>query len=602
MKKFASLLLAVLMICTMIPFAAIPASAVEGVDKKDGEIHWKLDGDTLSIWGHGNMENYSGWKKTPWYKYDAYKKVKHLKVGIGEKDNITRIGSYAFAYFYYLESIDLGEGLEFIEDYAFFQAPYYTNVNLEIPSTVFYIGQYAFSEALGLKNVNIKSDYTALPDYVKKYSYPTVKGVNIPADGIYIEYKAFYKCYNINTLTIGNISKTNEKRLRIGDAAFENCNNLHTICFADSLDKIGYAGFCDCYSLKNIYYYGTKEKFKKVPITEKFNDYLLKVINGGHITYLGSYKYIDANGNQATLNSTKERCQILTQNITELNGGWYIVTEKLNLGGTRLKVTGNTNILLLDNCGIETSGGIAVYDTLNIYSQSLDKNKMGYINVTKAHDDCAGIGSDRGTEVDAAVNIYGGKITSKGASNSAGIGGGGYSKIVKITISAGIVTATGGDCGAGIGSGSEGRSITTISGGTVTAQGGKNGAGIGDGEIGYDQSIVNISAGNITATGGENGAGIGSGYKGKCTVNISGGNINAKGGKINESTYADAIGCGLDGTCNLTDTRKTGSVLSNGNLWIIVVVAVVALGGVAALVIVKKKKKPALAGGENTDE
>ncbi len=57
-----------------------------------------------------------------------------------------------------------------------------------------------------------------------------------------------------------------------------------------------------------------------------------------------------------------------------------------------------------------------------------------------------------------------------------------------------------------------------------------------------------------------------------------------------ESTYENADGSAI------------GSVLSEGNLWIIIAVAVVVLGGVAALIIVKKKKKPALASGENKGE
>lgn len=66
--------------------------------------------------------------------------------------------------------------------------------------------------------------------------------------------------------------------------------------------------------------------------------------------------------------------------------------------------------------------------------------------------------------------------------------------------------------------------------------------------------------------------------------------------KETDSTKAGAIA-----TVTVPDF-SIGSVLSEGNFWIIIVVAVLALGGVAALVIVKKKKKPALAGGENTDE
>ena len=48
-------------------------------------------------------------------------------------------------------------------------------------------------------------------------------------------------------------------------------------------------------------------------------------------------------------------------------------------------------------------------------------------------------------------------------------------------------------------------------------------------------------------------------------------------------------------------SHYSGSVLSEGNIWIIVGVAAVVLVAVAALVIAKKKKKPALA-GENKDE
>ena len=51
------------------------------------------------------------------------------------------------------------------------------------------------------------------------------------------------------------------------------------------------------------------------------------------------------------------------------------------------------------------------------------------------------------------------------------------------------------------------------------------------------------------------------------------------------------------------ENASTGSVFSQGSVWIILAVAVVVLGGVAALVIVKKKKKPVVADGTDyTDE
>ena len=63
-------------------------------------------------------------------------------------------------------------------------------------------------------------------------------------------------------------------------------------------------------------------------------------------------------------------------------------------------------------------------------------------------------------------------------------------------------------------------------------------------------------------------------------------------------------GSGNFGIASITPNYddNIGSVLSEGNLWIIIAVAVLAIGGVATLLIVKKKKKPIAANGASTDE
>ena len=79
-------------------------------------------------------------------------------------------------------------------------------------------------------------------------------------------------------------------------------------------------------------------------------------------------------------------------------------------------------------------------------------------------------------------------------------------------------------------------------------------------------------------------------------------------GKINGGERAGQIygysgGEVTGGTGDMHGSAVIGSVLSEGNLWIIIAVAVLAIGGVAALIIVKKKKKTSLASGtDNTDE
>ena len=594
MKKITSLIMAVLMLCTMLAAFSVSASAESGLCGSDGKVEWELKFTTLRIYGHGNMINFDDWDETPWYEYDAYKKVKHIIV----EDGITRVGSYAFAYFYYVEDIKLGKDVFTIEDYAFYEATCKsaTDVDLVIPASTYQIGKEAFSKAMKLKNVNIMSDRDTYPSYVTK---------DWGITGLDIGKNAFYDCENMATLTVGNIEKFNEKTIRIGYAAFENCEGLHTLYFADSLASIGESGFCDCPSLQNIYYYGSEEDFNKVTIynDEGWNGDLYAVIDGGRVYYKpwlnGTYTYVDEKGNTATLDGTKVPCRSLDISMTKLTGGWYIVDSYLDFGNKRIDVVGDANILLLDNCGINTTGGITGYEsTISIFSESLDKNKMGYIvSQTPIDGERAGIGSECYNSECLVnnswcnVNIHGGDIYAKGSESSAGIGSG-YDSTCTVTITNGIIEAHGGEGGAGIGSGQNASCTVVINGGTIKGWGGDRGAGIGCGALSTGCK-VEINGGIVEGTGGYEADGIGNAYQSQpCTVILNGGSV--KG-------VVSYGGVNIGG--NVTDNRNTGSVLSEGNGWIVAAVAVVAVAGVVTLVIVKKKKKkPALASGENTDE
>ena len=246
MKKFVSLIMAVVLFVTVIPFTAMPAFAADELTD-DGEMHWELKGDTLRVWGHGNMKNFSSWRDTPWYKNRADQKVKHIEVGLEENNGISKIGRYAFAYFYLLEDIKLGEGIEFIEDYAFYCAGYKTEnakINLEIPSTVFYIGQYAFSEALGLKTVNIKSEVSAYRDFAKNNTFPTVSGGNVKGDGLYIQNEAFYLCSKLESAAM----KLGVKK--IGEYAFSETGLKH-IYVPGTVKNVEYCAFYKCPNLES---------------------------------------------------------------------------------------------------------------------------------------------------------------------------------------------------------------------------------------------------------------------------------------------------------------------------------------------------------------
>ena len=50
----------------------------------------------------------------------------------------------------------------------------------------------------------------------------------------------------------------------------------------------------------------------------------------------------------------------LTSDAEELSSGWYIVSDKLDFGSTRLNINGDVKLILMDECGITTTGGIHV--------------------------------------------------------------------------------------------------------------------------------------------------------------------------------------------------------------------------------------------------
>ncbi len=122
--------------------------------------------------------------------------------------------------------------------------------------------------------------------------------------------------------------------------------------------------------------------------------------------------------------------------------------------------------------------------------------------------------------------------------------------------------------------------------------------------------IISNCVNNGTISGAVRAGGI-------CGINYSGTISNCiNTASISAEMFVDGI-CGFNSGGTITNCSNTGtvtespvgvfpgpvtgSILSDGNLWIIAVVAVVAVAGVAAIVIVRKKKKPALASSTNEE-
>lgn len=278
---------------------------------------------------------------------------------------------------------------------------------------------------------------------------------------------------------------------------------------------------------------------------------------------------------------------------------WYVVDSEVTIS-SRVTVTGDVHLVLVNGSSLTVTGGIGVPDSASftVYGQTDDETEMGQLTATTSTARYAAIGGTGATtsgnsgeitihggnvtaetsgsnaagigstyyRAAGAITIYGGTVTATGGSGGAGIGGGygtygstSSSSVESITIYGGTVTATGGIWAAGIGSGRDGSAESiTIYGGTVTTKGGTSGAGIGSA---YDYSSagsITINGGTVEATGGGNSAGIGSGNQGSVeSITINGGTVTSTGGQ-------SGAGIGSGNGSSASDVDSVGSIEITG--------------------------------------
>ena len=305
-----------------------------------------------------------------------------------------------------------------------------------------------------------------------------------------------------------------------------------------------------------------------------------------------SAKYLDEKGQEQT-------CPSATV-VTESDTSWgsddnaehgYVVNGDVTIG-TRVTVTGDVHLILVDGCNLTVSGGIDVSsgNSLNIYAQSTEEG-MGKLtanavweraaigseqsqaagniticggNITAAGGESAAIGNVNGEA--GTVTIYGGWVKATGG-NGAPWENGGSGISGTVTIHGGQVEATGGNGGGAASGGAGGAGISgtvTIHGGHVEANGGNGASGAtgGAGGAGIDGTAT-IHGGQVEATGGNGASGAtggagGAGISG--TVTIHGGHVEANGGNGASGATGGAGGAGIDGTA----TIHGGHVETNG--------------------------------------
>lgn len=187
-------------------------------------------------------------------------------------DSITSISDLMFAMCSSLTEVTIPNSVTIIGDQAFSGCSSLTSI--EIPASVSRIGSNAFSYCTNLTNVSIPSSVTSLGSavfdncpnlnynvydnavYIGNETNPylvLLKATSteittcvINANTKWIQYRAFFRCKNLSTVTMPEGLK------RIGGSAFEDCCSLTNVTIPNGVTYIGGCSFAHCTRLSTI--------------------------------------------------------------------------------------------------------------------------------------------------------------------------------------------------------------------------------------------------------------------------------------------------------------------------------------------------------------
>ena len=211
-------------------------------------------------------------------------------------DDVTTIGSYAFAYCDVIKGIVISDDVTTISGHAFEGCD--ALVSVDIPNSVTYMGEYAFYSCTGLLSIELPYNMNhignlafnlcySLTEIKVGYGNTTFKDMDgvlysydgktliqypagkkdktfeIPSSVTTIGMYAFRRCESIQTITLSSGS-----RLSIIDiGAFFECKALTSIELPSTLTKINANAFSST-ALKNVYYAGGESQWTKIGVSK----------------------------------------------------------------------------------------------------------------------------------------------------------------------------------------------------------------------------------------------------------------------------------------------------------------------------------------------
>ena len=235
-------------------------------------------------------------------------------------DSVTSIGPQAFNGCSGLTSVIIGNGVTSIWHYAFQNCSGLTSVT--IPDSVTSIGDYAFQNCSGLTSVTIPDSVKRIGQgafygcnniirkskgicYVDKWVVGVVNNKSLSTAEIENATKgiadySFSSCSGLTSVTIPD-SVTS-----IGDRAFYDCSGLTSVIIGNGVTSIGGNAFIGCSGLKTVFYKGSAEQWKQIPInnsnypltyaTRYYYSETEPSLNAEGTAYNGNYWHYDSDG------------------------------------------------------------------------------------------------------------------------------------------------------------------------------------------------------------------------------------------------------------------------------------------------------------------
>lgn len=390
-KKGISALLAVLLLCALLP---ITAHADEtGVS---GDVSWSFSGSTLAITGKGAMANYTDEELPPWSSYAD--SITRIRVESG----VTRIGDIAFYNCTNVTGVTLPDTLERIGDYAFKNCTSLGYVNF--PTSLRGIGNAAFESCEKLTGIRLPEGLTSIGNY------------------------AFYRCYGLTSITIpASVSSMGmvvfaycsgltgaEIRCpitKIPDWTFYKCTALTAVSLPDTVTEAGEYSFHECGRLEEIYYAGSSADGLLESIRQDNTALAAGVSVKSDEAYMGaSSSDIDVKPGSSTGSSSS---------TTVSDSGNSTITDKAQTDFT-FTVDGKESTLEEINAANESGGQVGVDASSKTTISATVDNSDGWTEVSERIDDALSRGGDGKSTVEVDVTISGTQVKGDDLANIAG--------------------------------------------------------------------------------------------------------------------------------------------------------------------------------------